>query len=307
MKLSIIIPVYRVENTLDRCLKSIMLQGYGDYELILVDDGSPDRCPQLCDEWAVRDRRITVIHKANGGLSDARNAGIEQAQGEYITFVDSDDFIGPDTYQPLMQQLERRPEIDMLEFPVYWHYGSKEQQVVDYGEQDYTDMTDYWLKGQAYLHTYAWNKIYRRRLFQEVRFPVGRVFEDIATLPHLLKQASLVVTTRQGLYHYCMNQQGITATAQGKELSMLLDGHLAVMSDTRLLNDTRYYLHVLNIQMDVCELTGAAPMLPVVHVHPYARGLNIKGRLKAFLLNLLGINRLCKLNILIHRIRNSHS
>ena len=107
MKLSIIIPVYRVENTLDRCIKSIMLQGYGDYELILVDDGSPDRCPQLCDEWAVRDRRITVIHKANGGLSDARNAGIEQAQGEYITFVDSDDFIGPDTYQPLMQQLER--------------------------------------------------------------------------------------------------------------------------------------------------------------------------------------------------------
>jgi glycosyltransferase involved in cell wall biosynthesis len=297
MKLSIIIPVYRVENTLDRCLKSIMLQGYGDYELILVDDGSPDRCPQLCDEWAVRDRRITVIHKANGGLSDARNAGIEQAQGEYITFVDSDDFIGPDTYQPLMQQLERRPEIDMLEFPVYWHYGSKEQQVVDYGEQDYTDMTDYWLKGQAYLHTYACNKIYRSVLFEQVRYPKGKVFEDAYTLPELLRKARKVKTSSKGFYHYCWNEQGITATATGQQLRQLLEAH---MTNGMPMDDT-YYLHLLNIQIDVCEQTGDVQRLMPRKVDTTIfTGAN---KLKAIINNTLGIRQLCKIIHFVHHVK----
>lgn len=91
MKLSIIIPVYRTQDTLERCLESILQQSFTDYEMILVDDGSDDGCPQLCDEYARKDARIRVIHKANGGLSDARNAGIRKARGEYITFVDSDD------------------------------------------------------------------------------------------------------------------------------------------------------------------------------------------------------------------------
>ena len=90
MKLSIIIPVYRVEATLDRCVKSVLKQDINDMEVILVDDGSPDGCPKMCDEWAEKDSRISVIHKENGGLSDARNAGIDVACGDYITFVDSE-------------------------------------------------------------------------------------------------------------------------------------------------------------------------------------------------------------------------
>ena len=90
MKLSIIIPVYRTQDTLARCIQSILVQSFTDYEIILVDDESPDACPNICDDYAVKDKRIKVIHKPNGGLSDARNTGIKQAKGEYITFIDSD-------------------------------------------------------------------------------------------------------------------------------------------------------------------------------------------------------------------------
>ena len=99
MKLSVIIPVYRVEDTLDRCVESVLCQSVDEMEVILVDDGSPDQCPAKCDLWAEKDARIRVIHKENGGLSDARNAGIDIAQGDFITFVDSDDYLEADTWQ----------------------------------------------------------------------------------------------------------------------------------------------------------------------------------------------------------------
>ena len=115
MKLSIVIPVYRVETTLDRCVESVVTQDYDDFEIILVDDGSPDRCPQLCDEWARRDPRISVIHKPNGGLSDARNAGIDVARGDFLTFIDSDDYIAPHTLSQLMPLTD---EADLIEYPI---------------------------------------------------------------------------------------------------------------------------------------------------------------------------------------------
>ena len=105
MLLSVIIPVYGVETTLDRCVESVLGQRMSDMEVILVDDGSPDRCPQMCDEWAQRDSRIKVIHKENGGLSDARNAGLDIATGDFLTFVDSDDWIDDGLYSQLLQQM----------------------------------------------------------------------------------------------------------------------------------------------------------------------------------------------------------
>lgn len=109
MKLSIIVPVYKVEKYLDRCVQSILGQTFEDFELILVDDGSPDSCGKMCEDWAGKDSRIKVIHKKNGGLSDARNAGLDIAQGEYIGFVDSDDYIKPDMYEILVSNLEDCP------------------------------------------------------------------------------------------------------------------------------------------------------------------------------------------------------
>ena len=297
MKLSVIIPVYRVEATLDRCLQSVVGQTFTDLEVILVDDGSPDGCPQKCDEWGRQDGRIRVVHKQNGGLSDARNTGIALARGEYLTFVDSDDFLDVDTYAKVLPLADGS---DIVEFPVFKGYGSSAQCLLDFGESTYEKMEDYWLRGQAYEHTYAWNKIYRRELFQGICFPKGRVFEDVWTLPLLLQRAKRVVTTRQGLYYYCLNPQGITATASGPQLEMLLEAHLRTMGHW---TDDRYYMHVLNIQMDVCELTGKAARLPGRRVDVLGKGLPHRQRLKAVALRLLGIDRLCKLNKTIHQWR----
>ena len=303
MKLSIIIPVYRVEATLNRCIESVVTQDFNDFELILVDDGSPDNCPQLCDSWAAKDQRISVIHKSNGGLSDARNAGIDIAQGDYLTFIDSDDYIAEQTLAPLMLKLTENPDIDILEYPVFVFYGSPKQYMLDFqGDMVYHDMDDYWFEDQAYQHSYACNKIYRTELFQEVRFPKDIIFEDIHTLPQLLKKAKTVITTSQGLYYYCMNDSGITATADGNALRMLLQPHVEIIRNCqRQDRDFQiYYLHVLNIQMDVYELTGDDPILPFHTLSPsHFEGVP---KLKAIVLNMLGINNICKLNKTIHKL-----
>lgn len=294
MKLSIIIPVYRVEDTLDRCVKSVLNQDLDDFEVILVDDGSPDDCPKMCDEWAQKDHHIRVIHQTNKGLSGARNSGIDIAQGDSITFVDSDDYIAENTYAPLMQILESDSTIDIIEYPV---------RDFDFNPPTvYTRMDDYWYFGQAYLHTYACNKIYRSSLFCDIKFPQGMVFEDANTLPQLLKKARKVMTTNQGFYHYTVNLEGITQKADGKALNMLLKPHVDIIRNSTRCDAAfqQYYMHVLNIQMDVFELTGEAPILPQ---RPISVG-NVKGlsKLKSTILNILGIKLLCNLNKVIHYV-----
>ena len=289
MKLSVIIPVYNVKATLDRCVESVAGQSFRDMEIILVDDGSPDGCPQKCDEWSRKDRRISVIHKQNGGLSDARNAGLDSAQGEYVTFVDSDDYLDTDTYRQVMA---KAADADIVEFPLIKFFGSQREQLVSFRQSDFGDMQAYWLQAHAYEHCYAWNKAYRRSLFQEVRFPVGRVFEDVATLPLLLEHAGKVRTIDGGLYYYCANDAGITATATGKE-QMLLDSHLGVLTQWC---DSRYYMHVVNIQLDVCHALGTKPVLSRRWVWPLAARLTLSQRIKALTLDLIGIKGLCRLD-----------
>ena len=306
MKLSVIIPIYSAEATLDRCVESILAQSVADMELILVDDGSPDNCPQLCDKWTAADPRVVTIHQENGGLSNARNKGLDQVTGDLITFVDADDFLAPDTYNPLVDMMTEHADIDIVEFPVYWHYGAPEQQRL-HREGIFSDMASYWLKGYGYEHAFAWNKIYRRRLFETIRFPLGQVFEDVAIMPLLLRETRRIVMVGQGMYYYCANPKGITHTATGRDLQFLLDAHLKVMADWQMLTDARYYLHVLNIQMDVCELTGQQPRLPYLRVSPLADGLNFKIRMKAVLHNLLGTKNLCRLNKYLHAMTKVRS
>ena len=294
MKLSIVIPVYGVESTLDRCLKSVVEQSFADYEVILVDDGSTDRSPQLCDEWAGKDPRIKVVHQQNGGLSTARNTGIELAQGEYITFIDSDDYIGEGTLEAVMSQLG--DSIDLIEYPIWRFYGAPHQSLLQLTDTTYDDTAGYWLDGQAYDHTYACNKVYRRRLFDDVRFPVGRVFEDAYTLPRLLRKVRHVATTSAGCYYYCWNAKGITSTAQGNELRQLLDAHLTAQMPI----DDRYYLKLVNIQIDVCELTGDEPRLQPRAVKPSGNLIQI---LKDTALNIFGIKKLCSIIKVIHKVR----
>ena len=159
-------------------------------------------------------------------------------------------------------------------------------------------MGSYWLKGFAYEHCYAWNKVYRRELFDGVRFPKGQVFEDVATLPLILTNVKCLKVTNKGLYHYTDNEHGITATATGQELKMLLQAHLRILPQWQ---DDRYYMHVLNIQLDVCRMTGEQPELKKRHVSPFAKGLSTSQRLKAIVINTLGIKVLCHINKRIRR------
>ena len=283
MILSVIIPVYRVEDTLNRCVESVLRQNVSDMEVILVDDGSTDKCPKMCDDWGGRDAHIRVIHKQNGGLSDARNAGIDVAKGDLITFVDSDDYLADNTYRPLLALMS---DCDILEFSIANKLALQ--------DRIYHDIGEYWLKERVYRHTYAWNKIYRRQLFENIRFPKGKVFEDAYTLPLLLKLSKTVRTTSKGFYYYSENPNGISAKANGQQLAQLLEAHLS----NGLPVDDEYYMHLVNIQMDVWEQTKCPITLPLRQVKTSALCGRVK--IKSTTLNLLGIKPLCRINKIIH-------
>ena len=297
MKLSVIIPVYNVEATLDRCVASVVACRLQDMEIILVDDGSPDRSGVMCEQWKSKDTRIKVLHKENGGLSDARNFGIEAAAGDYLTFVDSDDYLADNTLEYLMEITAQHPEYDLIEYPINQYEGAPTEQLLTFPDKVYTNAGQYWYENKAYTHAYAHNKVYRRELFYEVRYPVGKVFEDIYTFPHLLKAAKVIATCSKGLYHYCYNQHGITTQAGAHEWQMLLDAHIQItrMPAFTAYNDAKYYLHLVNIQLFANELSGIAP---VIEDRPYYDIRN----LKSVLLHLIGIKRLCKLNRLYRKI-----
>lgn len=292
MELSIIIPVYNVENTLRRCVESVLNQSFQDFEMILVNDGSKDKSAKIADDYAAKNNKIRVIHQQNQGLSAARNAGIRLAKGNYITFIDSDDFVDLHTYQQLMERLTQHPEYDMIEFSVIEKYGSPNQKKLILPDKVYKDQTAYWLDNKTYLHTYAWNKIYRRELFDKIEFPRGKNFEDAHTLPKLINAAKVIATTNIGTYYYCWNDAGITANANGQDLTSLLEAHLNYINNGGRI-DSRYYAHILNIQLDVYEATKAKPLLPTL---PYY------GTLKLLLLHFLGLKGLCKLNQIIHKL-----
>ena len=283
MTLSVIIPVYSVESTLNCCVESVLRQNIDNMEVILVDDGSPDRCPEMCDAWAEKDSHIHVIHKNNGGLSDARNAGIDYATGEYITFVDSDDWLDDNTFSPL---LEKMSDIDILEYSIADRLSLQ--------ERTYDNMEEYWFSEQAYTHTYACNKIYRRSLFDEVRFPKGRVFEDAYTYPQLLRKVKKIATTSQGCYHYTVNPAGITARADGRQMAQLLEAHI----NNGMPIDDLYYIYLVNIQITVWEQTGNSILIPIRKVN--TAFLPCKFRFKAIILNTFGIKTLCRLCKIIH-------
>lgn len=203
--LSIITPVYNVESYIDRCVKSILNQAYQEIELILIDDGSTDGSSALCDEWAAKDNRVVVIHKENGGVSSARNTGLKVIRGEYLTFVDPDDFIAPDTYTINMEYLTSHQEVDILQFP-YCHFISDDD-VSNYHNPTTAlfvgskDIFKNWWSGSP-LEYVIWNKIYKRILWNDVTFKVGHISEDTCLVPIFVNRAKSVYISEKGLYYY---------------------------------------------------------------------------------------------------------
>ena len=211
--ISIIVPVYNVEPYLDQCVRSIIEQTYTDLEIILVDDGSPDNCPAMCDAWAEKDRRIKVVHKQNGGLSDARNAGMDIASGEYIGFVDSDDWLEPDILEAALAQIERE-NADIAAFGVVWEYPDRHEIPHPLKTHVYRDRAQIL---QAYftdcmVRTTVWNKLYRRTLLDTLRFPKGKLHEDEFFTYRALARANVVTAQEQIGYHYRQREESIMGT-----------------------------------------------------------------------------------------------
>ena len=240
MTLSVVVPVYNVEKHLVHCIETVVAQELTDYEIILVDDGSTDRSAVLCDELQQRYPDILkVIHQANGGLSAARNSGIEVARGEYITFVDSDDVLSPDTLQPNLQYLVEHPEVDMLEYPVEVHADSPKAYHLSFpDETQTTDVFADWVRREGYNHCYAWNKIYRAHLWHEVRFPVGEFYEDTAVMPHIVKRCRAIRYSGYGCYRYIMHPGTITTSYRYGKQRQLFDNmhrlYLEIRDDVAL-------------------------------------------------------------------------
>ena len=228
--ISVIVPIFRVEEYLDECIQSLLKQTYKNLEIILVDDGSPDNCPRMCDEYAQNDRRIKVIHKKNGGLSSARNAGLDVATGEYIGFVDSDDFISENMYECLYSGFEQHENIAVVSSMVYRY---------DYGEigefmPQWNIHTNRIISHDKFaelvvltkVNFTCWSKLYKAEVLKNVRFKVGRNNEDsyfMFDLSKILeKELYDMLEIPKRLYYYRIRENSIcTSTKTPLEIDVL--------------------------------------------------------------------------------------
>ncbi|MBR4643947.1 MAG: glycosyltransferase family 2 protein [Bacteroidaceae bacterium] len=260
MRLSVIIPCYNVADTLQRCVQSVLSQLPWDAEVILVDDGSTDATGLLAERIGAENGAVRVFHKSNSGLSDTRNFGIAQADGDYLMFVDSDDEMTVPTFSPVLRFMLNHPEVDVAEFPICVHYGHTSEYLQNFPEKIWSSAREYWLKTEAWGHTYAVNKIYKRLLFQETRFPKGRLFEDIWFYSELLSKQPRVATLSCGQYLYYWNEKGITVNADADDLQQLLEGQMraAQLMETDFLSfhGWRLYRSMLYRQIDIYRATG---------------------------------------------------
>lgn len=211
--ISVIVPVYNVEKYLDKCVQSILTQTYKDFELILVDDGSPDNCPQMCDQFARNDKRIRVLHKKNGGLSDARNAGTAIASGEFVTYVDSDDYVSKG-YLSILNNLRIKYEADVSVGGLCTFLEGRTPIIEKHGiEYLYTGMEA--LEKMLYqdtLDTSACAMLLPTALAKKYPFPVGKYHEDEFTTYKYYSAVKRVAVTSESLYFYLQRKNSIMHT-----------------------------------------------------------------------------------------------
>lgn len=229
--ISIIVPVYKVEDYLDECVRSIVNQTYEKIEIILVDDGSPDRCPEICDKWVLKDSRIRVIHKKNEGLSSARNSGLDTAQGSYIGFVDSDDFIHPQMYEKMLGAIEAS---DKKMAYCSWIRAfpdgtqTKIESCLPKGTMDMREAMDAVFLDQ--INVSVWSKLYHRSIFEHLRFPVGENNEDLPLIIPTVFEARGIANTGESLYYYRERENSITSSYWKTDMGIVLK-HLREMQE----------------------------------------------------------------------------
>lgn len=206
---SVIVPIYNIEAYLDRCVKSIVEQKYKNLEIILVDDGSSDSSGIIADKWKEKDSRIIVIHRENGGLSAARNSGIDMAHGEYLVFVDSDDWISPDLIYAAMQKSN---EADLICFGAIQVFDNHESFLPWFNEEkiiSQEEALDFLVQNQM-MTSHVMTKVYARKLFDGIRFPEGKVFEDIRIVHKIFLKTNNVYILDKAYYYYFVREDSIS-------------------------------------------------------------------------------------------------
>lgn len=270
MKVSFILPIYNVEKYLSECVESILVQTYSDFEILLVDDGSPDNCPALCDEWAKKDSRIKTLHKPNGGSSDARNYGLEHAQGDYVVFVDSDDFwVNKDCLQRLMNVVDAHPECDFIGYNCSYYYSDTKayKKWVAYDEclSKPTDK-DTVLRSLVASGTFPMSaclKVLKRKALLDMglRFIKGTIAEDIPWFIDLLDGSKNCMFINEYIYAYRQNVAGsITASGGTKsthDLFNILKKEVTKMSSRHFSQEAKEALYSF-LAYEFCILLTAS-------------------------------------------------
>lgn len=265
--ISVIIPIYNVEKYLDKCIRSVVEQTYKNLEIILVDDGSPDQCGTICDKWAEKDKRIRVIHKTNGGLSDARNAGLNAAIGSYIGFVDGDDYIHPQMYQKLYEKLkEYSADLAICGYDKVDEHSDGIIRNVRLPSEGLIGKTDA-IMNICYKGTFVvvWNKLYKRKLFNDLRFIYGKVSEDLFIMYELFHKCARIVSVSENYYYYVQTPNSIMR--REKTVS-----HLDVVEG--------YYRMLL-----FCQSNNYPDLLQIISARMIAKYIEYKEKIKIILPN----------------------
>ncbi|WP_279155106.1 glycosyltransferase family 2 protein [Thomasclavelia cocleata] len=204
--ISVIVPIYNVEKYLGKCIDSVLKQTFYNYELILVDDGSYDNSPQICDEYAAKDKRIKVIHIPNCGVAAARNVGLDNVKGKYISFVDSDDFIEETMLEDMFSLIKSNDyELAMCNFRIYREDIDTirtEEFSIEGTVLDQKELYEKLYAKNGWSYVVLWNKLYKKEIFDNIRFPVGKIHEDEYMIHHIFEMVNKAVITKRVYYNY---------------------------------------------------------------------------------------------------------
>lgn len=237
-KVSIIIPVYNISEYIEECVKSLWNQTYNQLEIILINDGSTDNSGNICDELASKDKRIISVHKKNGGISEARNAGIDLASGEYLFFLDGDDYLENNTIEVLVHILEKN-KADISAILKVGHSRITDEVIIGSSET----MLYHLLNIPA---VEMWGKLYKKNLFDNIRFPIGKKHEDLYILPTVIFGAEKIVVYHKGLYNYRVREDSIMGKLRNGDIKELVECCLFGIQNIKKISKNREY--VLEIQ-----------------------------------------------------------
>lgn len=296
--ISIIVPIYNMEKYLDKCINSIINQTYKNIEIILVDDGSTDKSSKIINKYKKLDKRIKAYYKKNGGLSDARNYGIDKATGEYIGFIDSDDYIEKNMYETLYNNIIKyNADISVVGFNVV--YESSDINRVKY--QEVTDKLEIYNRKEAFdllfdankFGNFAWNKLYKKELFKNIKYPLGKKMEDLGTTYKLVEISNKIVYEPLKLYNYFQRSGSIM---NNKDLKFMKDIYL-LSYERFIYYDNKYGFNIDNHNNMISTLLFIysyvededklyKDILKRVHLLKIIKYLNNKEKIKIFILKL---------------------